>query len=77
MINWVDIKKERPAYGEPVIIFSMGVIQNIVYCLEGPDDVEEAQDWFEPYFFKDDELLISWHEIKYWIYVSDLTQPNK
>lgn len=60
---------DRPQYGEPVLIVSNGVLQNITYILDGADDV---QDWFEPYFFDHKgSLKIWWHKVDEWAYLKD------
>lgn len=59
-----------PPYGEPVIIFSNGVIQNITYVLDGYDD---QPDWFEPFYFDSDNITVSANKVDGWCLVGDIT----
>lgn len=64
MNNWIDINKNRPGYGEPVLIKVHSTTQNVTYMRDGADDCE---DWFEPYHFDhDDELKIPLNEVTFW-----------
>ena len=59
-----------PPYGEPVLIFAKGVVQNITYTLDGADD---SPDWFQPHYFSDDgDLYVSVEKVDGWCLVEDV-----
>ena len=58
-----------PPYGESVLIFANGVVQNVTYMLDGADD---SPDWFQPYHFGDDgDLYLSIEEVDGWCLIGD------
>ena len=58
-----------PPYGETVLIFASGVVQNVTYMLDGADD---SPDWFQPYHFGDDgDLYLSIEEVDGWCLIGD------
>lgn len=69
-ITWVDVFCERPAYGEPVLLYVSGVVQNVTFMLDGGD---ECEDWFEPYHFNhDDNFRLKWSNASHW---AELPEP--
>ena len=72
MSEWISTSVSLPEYGQPVLVVSGGVVQNVTYMLDGADDVP---DWFEPYHFEhDNELKVWWHSISAWMYLPE--PPN-
>ena len=68
-IEFISICEKKPPYGAPVLLKISGVVQHIVYMLDGFDD---TPDWFEPYFFEhDDELKIKWDSVEEWALLPD------
>lgn len=57
MSEWIDITKEKPAYGQPVIVYANGAVQNVTYSL---DSDEDCADWFEPHHFDHDDNCKFW-----------------
>ncbi len=58
-----------PPYGESVLIFANGVVQDVTYMLDGADD---SPDWFQPYHFGDDgDLYLSIEEVDGWCLIGD------
>lgn len=66
-----SVNERLPAYGEPVLIKTNGVLQHITYILDGADDVP---DWFEPCHFEADGLALRWDKVESWIYVDDVAK---
>ncbi len=65
MMEWISVKDRLPGYGDPVIVVSSGVVQNVIYMMDGADDCD---DWFEPYFFDhDDNCKFSPDKLTHWM----------
>ena len=72
--EWVAVSERLPEYGVPVVIYMNGVIQQIIYQLDGCPD-GGCMDWFEPHHFDCDELKFFYDKAEKWIYVHDLPTP--
>jgi hypothetical protein len=69
-LKFIKIKDELPGYGEPVLLFTGGVIQHITYFRDGEGDYQ----WFEPHYFDhDDDFKIDIQNVDSWIYVDDIS----
>jgi len=72
MSEWISVDDKLPPYGDPVIIFGSGVVQNVTYMLDGWDD---TPDWFEPFHFDHgDDNKVRWDKITHWM---PLPEPPK
>jgi len=72
--DWISVEDELPEYGEPVLIYSSGVVQNVTYTLDA--DEEETIAWFEPYHFEhDDNCKVGASEVNHWMPLPE--PPNK
>ena len=70
-INFIKLKDEIPLFGEPILIYSFGVVQNIVYMLDGDEECKTL--WFEPYHFDvEDELKVPFNKIEEWVYLDQI-----
>lgn len=71
-VEWVDIFSGLPKYGKPVLLYAKGVVQHVIYMLDGADG---CVDWFEPYSLEhDDNFKLKWSDASHW---AELPEPPK
>tara|TARA_R110000822_G_scaffold198318_1_gene336350 strand:+ start:562 stop:801 length:240 start_codon:yes stop_codon:yes gene_type:complete len=75
-LKFIKIKDALPAYGEPVLLFTSGLVQHITYCRDR--DGKRDCEWFKPYHFDhDDDFKIDIKNVDSWIYVDDVCRANE
>jgi hypothetical protein len=42
-MEWINVNKELPSYGEPVLLKANGAVQHVTYTLDGADDTPDSE----------------------------------